>query len=428
MTGDPAPFRFRRHAARTSLANVAAAGAGALAGIVIARALGPTVRGEYAAVLAWFGMVLVIGQLGQTSATTYFVARHPGRGADYLATSRNLMVVSGAVTLAVGIALAPLLAAGDTTVTWGYRLMFATCLAGFVGASYTFSLQALHLPRWNLVRVVQPVGYAVAVGALHLLGGLELLTALALLSLTIGAQAVLAWRLCAGQGLGGGRGELLLARPLMRYGLSQLAASVPATLTSRLDKLVLSLAVVPAALGNYAVAASLTALAVPVTSGLGSVVFPRFASRSLSPKSQARLQRQVLWASAGIGVGLVLPMALLAPWFVPLVFGPGFDDAARLVLLLAPGGVFLACGQVCENLLRGHGRPLAVARSQVVAAVLMVAMLAALVPAAGVAGAAIAASTAPGVALVLMLHSLARLSRQVADGGAVTTAGGAPVR
>jgi Na+-driven multidrug efflux pump len=76
--------------------------------------------------------------------------------------------------------------------------------------------------------------------------------------------------------------------------------------------------------------------------------------------------------------------------------------------LLAPGGVLLACAQVGGDLLRGHGRPLAVARAQWIAAIVMITLLAALVPPLGAKGAAIASSAAAATVLILMLHSLAR--------------------
>jgi O-antigen/teichoic acid export membrane protein len=395
--------------ARTSACNVAAAVAAGIAGIVIARALGPAVRGEYAAILAWFGVVLVLGQLGQTAAATYFVAREPDRAPDYLATSRTLMVASGLVTLGVGMLVAPLLSSGSGAATAGYRLMFATCLASFVGASYVFSLQARNIPRWNLARISQPVAYLLVVTGLYVVGWLDLMAALAVLSATVVAQTGFSYWLCAREGLTGGRARRVLARPLTRYGLSQLAAMAPTLLASRLDVLVLSMAVPSAALGNYAVAASVTALALPVVSGVGNVSFPRIASRTLSVAGQDRLQRWAVLTSAAVGVALMLPVVVCAPWLVPLVFGEGFRDAVPLVMVLAPGGVLLACGRVCADLLKGHGRPLAVARAQAVAAAATGVLLAALVPPFGVTGAAVASSVAAGVALVMLLRALRRV-------------------
>jgi O-antigen/teichoic acid export membrane protein len=398
--------------AKTTMFNIAATLTAGVAGIIVSRSLGPAVRGEYAGIVAWFNVALIVGALGQSAATTYFVARDSRLAPDYLATSRNLMAASGAVVLTVGLLAAPLLAQGDGTVAWGYRLMFLTCLASFVGITYTAGLQACDIFAWNLVRISQPALFLAMAIVLHVAGRLGLTTALVALSITIIAQATLSYLLCRKQRMTGGRATSTLVRPVTRYGISHAAGSMPTLITGWLDQLVLSFTVAPAALGHYAVAASLTTLTVPLVSAVGHVAFPRLASQALSRASTERLQRWAILSSAGAGVALMLPLAASATWLLPAVFGTAFRDAVPLVWLLAPNGVFVACGQVCGDLLRGHGRPLAVARAQGAAAVVAILLMSALLPALGVAGAAIASSTAAGVALLLMIRTLRDLSRE----------------
>ena len=120
-----------------------------LGGIIVARALGPEMRGDYAAVTAWFGVALMIGGMGQPAALCFHVAHDPGNARGYVATSRAMMLVTGTAALAGGILLAPLLARGNAGLTVAYRIAFATSIVAFVGASYTFSLQARNLRWWN---------------------------------------------------------------------------------------------------------------------------------------------------------------------------------------------------------------------------------------------------------------------------------------
>jgi O-antigen/teichoic acid export membrane protein len=357
-------------------------------------------------VLTWFGIALVVGELGQTAAVTYYVAHDRGQAGDYLATSRSMMVVSGTLTLGAGVLGAPLLASGSTALLSGYQLMFVTCLVSFVGASYTFSLQATDIQRWNLVRVSQPVMFLAAIGAVQVIGRLDLMSVLIVLSGTILGQAALAYEACRRERLTGGRIRLTLARPLARYGLGQAASTLPGVVVARFDLIILSRVVAPAELGQYAVAVSLTALAVPLVSAIGSVAFPRLASCGTARVDNRRLQRWAVLGSAVIGASVMAPLAGSATWIVPAVFGGAYRDAVPLVILLAPGGVFLACGQVCGDLLRGHGRPMTVARVQALAAVLMLILLTILVPRYGVSGAAAATNTAAGMAMVLLMRAL----------------------
>ena len=95
--------------ARTAGFNLAATVAAGLGGVILARVLGPAMRGEYAAITAWFGVACIAGDLGQPGALCFYVARYPTRANEYLATSRAMMVVSGTVAVVGGMFLAPVL-------------------------------------------------------------------------------------------------------------------------------------------------------------------------------------------------------------------------------------------------------------------------------------------------------------------------------
>ena len=231
---------FVRSVARTAGFNVAAVVAAGLGGIIIARALGPTVRGEYAAVTAWMGVLLTVGVMGQPTALVYYVAREPLRARDYVATSRAMMLATGMVALVAGVLLAPVLSHGLPTVTAGYRIAFGASIVVFVGVSFTASLQARDLYRWNVVRVTQPVFSLIAIVVLWRLRWLTLDAALIVIAATMLLQLVWAYRSCRCTGLVPGRAHVALVRPLLGYGTAQIAAMAPATLNAQLDQLVLS--------------------------------------------------------------------------------------------------------------------------------------------------------------------------------------------
>ena len=167
---------------------------------------------------------------------------------------------------------------------------------------------------------------------------------------------------------------------------------------------------VPAAdLGRYAIAVSLTLLPIPFVSAIGNVAFPRLASQARATAATHRMQRLAVLGSAGLATAMLAPLAAVAYWLVPLVFGAGYRGAVPLLWILSPGAVFLACGQVTGDLLRGRNRPIFVAWAQGLAAVFTIVLLFALLPVVGVAGAAIASTVAYGVALAAMLRYLWRL-------------------
>jgi O-antigen/teichoic acid export membrane protein len=395
--------------AQTACFNLASMGTAALGGVILARAVGPAVRGEYAAVTAWFGVLLIVGEVGQSAAVCFHVARDPRRARDYVATSRAMMLVTGAVALAIGLLVAPVLAHGYPGLADVYRIAFAGSVVAFSGTSYTSALLARSTWRWNLARLSQPLLGMVVIIALWRLRLLSLDTAVDTLIVTMAIQLGYTYYWCRRSDLAPGRARARLVRPLAVYGLSQLAAITPAAVNLYLDQLVLSQLVPPAALGRYSVAVSITMIPVPLVSAIGNVAFPRLAAQRTTTAHSQRMQRAAVVTSALVASAIMLPIAVSSYWVIPLVFGPAYRGAVPLLWLLTPGAVFLACGQVVGDLLRGRNRPGLVAAAQGLAAVFTVILLIALLPVVGVAAAAIATSVAYGVALAVLISYLWRL-------------------
>jgi O-antigen/teichoic acid export membrane protein len=243
------------------------------------------------------------------------------------------------------------------------------------------------------------------------------------LAVTLSLQLAWAYRCCRETGLAPGHARIALIRPLAVYGVAQIAAVAPQFVNAQLDQLVLSQTVPPADLGRYAIAVSLSLIPVPLISAIGNVAFPRLASQRAVTGGTHRLQRLAVLTSAGLAVAMLVPLAATAYCLVPLVFGPAYRGAVPLLWLLTPGAVFLACGKVTGDLLRGRNRPVIVAWAQGLAAVFTVGLLLALLPVLGVAAAAIASTIAYGVALAVMLRCLWRLP-EGGDGSQPESPGG----
>jgi O-antigen/teichoic acid export membrane protein len=417
---------FTRSVAHTAGFNIAATFTAGLGGVIIARAVGPTVRGEYAAVTAWFGVAVMVGGVGQPAALCFYAARDPTRAREYAATSRAMMLVTGVLVLAACMLLTPLLARGNVGVAAGYRIAFGAVIIALVASSYTYSLQARDISRWNVSRTVQPLFSLIAILVLWRLRLLTLDGALVVLASTMLLQLGWAYWSCWRVGLVPGRARIALVRPLAAYGAAQIAALTPAALNEQLDQLVLSQTVPSADLGRYAIAVSLTLLPLSAVSAIGFVAFPQLASEREVTAATRRLQRLAILGSAGLTVAMLVPLAVAAPWLVPLVFGAAYRGSVPLIWLLTPGAVFLNCGQVIGNLLRGRSHPTVVAWAQGLAALVTIALLIVLLPFLGVYAAAIASTIAYGVTTAIMLHRLLHLPSHARGSGPRPPTAGAP--
>jgi O-antigen/teichoic acid export membrane protein len=397
--------------ARTAAFNMLIAIASGLGSVIVARALGPTGRGEYAAIIAWFGISCMVGQMGLPAALCFYVAKDPKRARDYVATSRAMMLATGMLALMAGFLLTPILSHGNPEAADGYRIAFGISIVTYVGIAYIYALQPHHLLRWNVVRTIQPVLTLLILCLLWVLKLLTLNTALFTLAATLTLQLGWGYWHCRENALAPGHARISLLPPLAAYGIAQIAALTPATLNAELDQLVLSQTVAAAVLGRYAIAVSLTSLPIPLVAAIGNVAFPRLAAQQVVTDATRRMQRNAIVASAGIAAAILIPLAAVAYWLIPFLFGADYRGAVPLLWILTPGAAFLACGQVAGDLLRGRNYPGVVAWAQGLAAIFTVVLLIALLPIIGVYGAAIASTVAYGAALAAMLRSLQHLPR-----------------
>lgn len=380
--------------------------AGAVGGLLVARWLAPAGRGYYAGITTWPFFLMVLGELGLSAALVYFTSRDRGRVDDYVRTGTAFLTVVSVPLTGAALLLAPTLSGGDADVLAAYRVGFASIALYFLGAAPTHALQLLSLQRWGMVRLIQPTSFVIAIVVVHAWVGVSLLSVIALQISTFLLQSVVAWVLYLQVRPRAGRVDFSLLPPLVRFGLPSLLASGTTLVNGKVDQLVMSLAVPAEELGRYAVAVSLAMLGAPVTSALGHVLYPRLAAESAITAATRSQIRRALQASYAIGACVPLPLAVAAQWLVVPVFGAGYAGAATLLIVLAPGSVMLAANALVGDMLRGLGRPAAVARAQGVGVLVTIVGLFVLLPPFGAMGAALTSTVVYAVVHVLLLSTL----------------------
>lgn len=132
------------------------------------------------------------------------------------------------------------------------------------------------------------------------------------------------------------RPRLALAAATLRANLQLALYRTSTTVGAFLPTLVIGLLAVPAQIGYYGVAEKLQKAPVTVLWPLSQALYPSI-NRTLST-NPLRARQVVRWSAllfVALGLAMGLALFALAPWLIPLVFGPGYDSAVPVFRVLA---------------------------------------------------------------------------------------------
>lgn len=384
-----------------------------LAGVIATRALGPYERGLLATAVVFTGILGSLVAVGLPQALTYFVAKEPAAASRYVGTALAMGVAGGSVLGATGAACALLFVESEAAAPMAVLFAGVTpvILGGLAIAAVLGTMRYLD---WSLLRLLNPGIALVGVIAIVSLGDASPVK-IALVTAGAGiVQSVAAIVRVQREGLLG-RPSRTAARRLLSYGWRQLLAGAAWLLTYKLDQAVLSFVVAPAALGLYAVAASVGEVIAPVAASAGSVMLARVAAGG---RAEARhsLGLSILFCLTIAG-SLAFVAFLTAEDLLKQVFGEGFGAGADEMRILLVGSVALAVATVLADTLRGLGRPLVPARAELGGAFTTAVLLSALVPPFGIMGAAIASAISYSFVMILLGLEVRRSFREVSHLG-----------
>ncbi len=192
--------------------------------------------------------------------------------------------------------------------------------------------------------------------------------------------------------------------PTLAYGLRGQIGNLATFFTYRLDIFIISYFLPLSQLGYYALGVTISEVLWQIPSAVGSALFPRTARTAAEDATQFTcfLMRQVLLVTCVCGALI----ALLAPFFVPFVFGTAFHPSTAVVLFLLPGTMALCLAKVACSDLAGRGKNGYSSVFALVCLMLTVILDYALIPKMRIMGAALASTIAYSVDTVLVLIAL----------------------
>lgn len=384
---------------------------GLVTGIVIARLLGPEGRGELAVIQMWADALRGIALLGVHEALAYYAALAPQQAGRSIGSAVLLGFSSAMCFMGIGSLLLPALlsAQAPEVISAARWYLLQLPLAAIIAVPYHALRGRGDFVAWNLLRLLPGMGWLATIGFMGALGYLEPATLALAYLVTTACLALPILSMVARRVSGPFWPDVRQWRPMARYGLLSVGATVPQVLNLRLDQMLMA-GVLPAQmLGLYVVGVTWSGAVAPVLGALGVVLFSRLAAQS-----DAADQRRAFAQGGRIAVlvaGLVgLLVAVCTPWAITLLFGRPFLAAIPSAIVLVVAAVFLGISQVLEDGLRGLGHPHMVLLAECGGLVVTVLALVLLLPPLAIMGAALASLCGYATTIALLVLQARRLT------------------
>jgi O-antigen/teichoic acid export membrane protein len=378
--------------------------AGAVGGVLVARLLGPSGRGQFAILV----FLATAASLAAAAGIQFWVAREVARSHG-VRVARSvvrthvlaLVIALGVVGLACGGAVAGL-ARVDTTTVVVTVVLAATNAVQLVFLALPNGLRAMGIVA--VVTVVAALVY-VAVGVVLLAADEPSIAAVlagAALGNIVSIAIALRWLACAPEGDEPERRGLQEYWSALRFGAPAGAGELVLLAMLRADVLLVAFFLPLRAVGLYAVATALAEVLWIVPDGVAQVVLPTTARQPASSKTPMLL-RYTVAATVAAGALLVLGAVPL----IDLVFGPAFRDAASAVPLLAVASIFGGIWKIVGSEVVALGRSAPRLTSALGGLVAMVAVDLVAIPRFGIVGAALGSACGYGIAAAMVRRSWA---------------------
>lgn len=317
-------------------------GVGLLLGVWVARYLGPEGYGLLSFAGSYVMLFSALALFGLESLVVRELVTHPEERGSILGTGCLIRLATGACSYILALLFLLLTRPDDTLML----LMVA-----ILGSSLLF--QALDLTDlWFQSRVASRFSVMARSSAFLLSSGAKLamvisgasLTAItiatAIEALFAALALLLAYRI-SGERISHWRWSSRWLKKLWSDFVPLVLSGIVLMVYLRVDQVMLGAMASAAEVGQYAAAVRISEIWYFVPAAIVSSIFPGLVQlRSSDPELFRGKLQQLYNLMAFLGYAIALPVALLAPWLVKLLFGVAYQPAAPLLAVLIWAGLF----------------------------------------------------------------------------------------
>ncbi len=347
-----------------------------LTGIVLARSLLPTDRGLLAAALLWPNVILAIVFPGLGEAVLVSVAKAEADMSRIVGSAYLIAFAASLVTVVIGLLTIPALLGGDQLEAKSASLHFLIAMP-FSAGIYTAMgiLNGLgHLKAIQGLRLSVVMIATLGILALWLTNTLTAYSAVTPYIVANVLVFVATLYLVFNSVRVTPRINRASLTGLLSFGLKGHFGNISSLVNLRLDQMLISIMLPPAALGIYTVAVTLASGPLLVGTSVQIVTTPAIARLGDLAAKTNRLR--TLASTTFIMSSLIaIPLLLVMPQLCRLLFGADYHDATPVARILTLAAVMASIAIVMRAALLGLSLPFQSSLAEALASILTVAGL-----------------------------------------------------
>lgn len=398
---------FSRANFGTFFTSLAIQACGVITGILTARILGPSGRGELATVLLWPIILSNLGLMGCNWALARGVAENPSTESSQVCSAVAVGLAASFVYFTLGYFLIPLVLPADRASLLPLARLCLLLIPLDIFNQILLAIEHGRM-RWGRFNVVRGSFYLFYMVLICLIwaGREAQLPRFVWAFLASQVLAVLLRLWVQRKSFASGRPTLAEMRRLLQSGLPYWGATAGNLFALQIDTvLVVSLMSAEAA-GIYAVASAFGNAQFSLGDALGITSFAALSNEK-DAASQRKILTETFRQSTLLSAGLALLLSCLIPFVVTPFFGAAFSGAMLPAVILALSAALTASGNILNQGLRGAGRPYAGLASQLIGSAVLALAAALLLNPFGLIGMAWAVALGAAAQITILVVSAA---------------------
>lgn len=351
------PLKTIQNIATTSITQIILIPTGVVAGIILARVLGPSSKGIYYYTLLIPQMIATFSQLGVSTASIYWIGKKKYGIHEVFGNQIILACILGFVGW-VGFRVVLLFYSSMFRSVPHNLLMASLILVPFnilIGFLYGDLLAMGMVSQYNLIRLLEGVLSTSSFIVLNYFGKITLTSAV----LTSGSLVIVITASSFFTLFKRYKPQIILSRTYLKdtigYGSRTYLNNLVGSLNRRVDVFIIAAILTSSDLGQYSIAVNLGELLWLFTDSITLVLFPEFtkiAEAQLS-ESAAKTTRNFLLISLVAAIGLFIGASI----FIPILYGDAYRPSIELLGLILPGIWVFSIVKIFNIYWSGNGRP-----------------------------------------------------------------------